>query len=200
MNVAKTGRLRSSNRGIGLQPVKKFGRQAGSLSHISIALALLFAWPAYSQERLFEVVPPNKVPYNYPTPPREGAKGYFPIAENGQAQCVVVLPEGASKRFRHAATGLRAYLALVTGAKIRLVPDTTTPPDGMAAIHLGDTVVGKKTKLELPNLRYGEHIFPNLGGYLVTTLDPRTLVIRGNNDAATIACWNASISSASCSG
>jgi len=150
-----------------------------------VGQALLLAWPAFGQQRLFEVVPPDRVSFNYPTPPREGARDYFPIAENGQARCVVVLPAGASKRFRNAAAGLRAYLSLVTGAKIRLVPDTTTPPDGLAAIHVGDTAVGKKTKLELPDLRYGEHIFPNLGGYLVKTLDPRTLVIRGNNDPAT---------------
>lgn len=154
------------------------------MSALVTTLAFL-ASPTFAQQRQFEVVPPDRVPFNYPTPPQEGAEDYFPIAEDGQARCVVVLPEEASVRLRQAAGGLRAYLALVTGARIQVVTDATAPPDGMAAIHVGDTAVGKKTELSLPCVRYGEHAFPNIGGFLVKTVDTRTCVIRGNSDSAT---------------
>lgn len=50
---------------------------------------------------------------------------------------------------------------------------------GMGQIHIGRTAVPTHVALNLPELRYGEHTLPNVHGYLIKTLDPNTLVIRG---------------------
>ncbi len=136
-------------------------------------------------ERVFDVIPPERLPFNYPDPPREGAAVYFPIATDGQGRCVIVRPANASTAAQSAVAALAQYLNLVTGAAIKVLRDGQPIPAGMAAIHVGDTTLGKAKPLELPELRYGESHFPNVGGSLVKTLNPRTLLIRGANDDAT---------------
>jgi len=160
-------------------------RPAAALVLIAL-LGPLAGLGAFAQERLFEVVPPEKVAFNYPEPPREGAPDYFTIAEEGEAQCVIVQPAGTSRRGRRAGAALCAYLRLVTGGRFRLLADGQAAPAGMAAIHVGDTSVGLNTELALPDVRYGDDVFPNLNGYLVKTPDPKTLVIRGPTETATM--------------
>lgn len=125
------------------------------------------------------------VAFNYPAPPREGAPDFFPVAKDGKARCVIVQPADASAAARSAVGALQAYLNLATGARFTVINDDQTVPADMAAIYVGDTTVGRKTDLELPDLRYGVDRFPNARGYLVKTLDRRTLVIRGASEKAT---------------
>ena len=136
-------------------------------------------------ERVFDVIPTDRLPFNYPDPPREGAVDHFPIAKNGQARCVIVRSASAPRKTQSSISALREYLRLTTGAAIRVLTDQQPIPEGMAAIHVGDTTLGRATPLGLPELRYGSSRFPNLGGFLVKTLDSRTLLIRGPNEAAT---------------
>jgi hypothetical protein len=88
-------------------------------------------------------------------------------------------------RSRPAADLLKAYLDLATGSSIPLVDDGKKIPDGMGAIHVGDTAVSRKVATNIPDVRYGDDAIGNLNGYLVQTLDEKTLIIRGVNDRAT---------------
>src|SRR4051794_39671083 len=72
--------------------------------------------------------------FNYPEPPHEGRAGFFPIAENGQAKCVIV----REAKSRAAAELLKAYLELSTGATFAVVDDGKPVAEGMAAIHVGN--------------------------------------------------------------
>src|SRR4029078_5261112 len=132
---------------------------------------LLLAWPAGAVEKAFQVMPPDKVAFNYPAPPHEAGSGFFPIADKGEARCVIVQPATASPAAQAAVRALQAYLGLATGARFTVIGDDKPVPEGMASIHVGDTVVGKTTDLHLPELRYGDEGFPNLSGYLIKTLD-----------------------------
>ncbi|MBM3891256.1 MAG: hypothetical protein FJ388_19260, partial [Verrucomicrobia bacterium] len=127
----------------------------------------------------------NQESFNYPPPPREGRPDYFTVTENGQARCAIVHPADASKRIIGAASALATYLQLVTGARFSVISDRQAVPEGMAAIHVGDTRVGATTDLNLPDVCYGDDAFPNLSGYLIKTRDPRTLLIRGQTETAT---------------
>jgi len=122
---------------------------------------------------------PVQVAFNYPPPPSEGEKECFPVASEGQACCIVVEPTNAPPAIHKAAEALRAYLAKVTGAPIRLVPENAPDTNGLATIHVGDTAEARGVPLDLPDLRYGKDLFPNLNGFLVKTVDAKTLVIRG---------------------
>jgi len=152
-----------------------------------LVLTLLVACPsqALTQERLFNVVPPEKVPFNYPELPREGELKYFAVSENGEPRCAVVRPADASRTALRAVTGFVRYLQLATGARIRLIGEGTPVPEGIGAIYVGNTRVGLEVELGLPDLRYGQDVIPNLSGYLIKTVDSRTLVIRGATEAAT---------------
>jgi len=154
-------------------------------THTALGLGalLLHACTAVAQDRVFEVIPPDEVAFNYPAPPREAAPDYFAIAENGEARCVIVHPDG-SRGARRAASAFRTYLALVTDARFSVIPESRPIPAGMAAIHVGDTAVARMAPLGLPDVRYGQDALPNLNGYLVQTLDSRTLVIRSRTDTA----------------
>ena len=129
----------------------------------------------------FEVVAPNRVPFNYPDPPHEGAPGFFTIAEGGKARCEIVY----EARSRTAADLLKAYLELSTGASIEVVQDGKQISSGLAAIHVGDTVVARKVDLKIPQSIYGGGAVENVNGFLVRTLDAQTLVIRGVTTRAT---------------
>jgi hypothetical protein len=148
-------------------------------------LFLLLGLAVAAGQPLFEVLPPEKAAFNYPPPPREGAAEFFPIAQDGVAKCVIIRPAQASTAAQAAARSLQSYLNLATGARIQVVADDKAAPADLAAIHVGDTTAGLKTDLGLPELHYGGARFPNLRGYLVKTLDRRTLVIRGVDEAAT---------------
>jgi hypothetical protein len=155
-------------------------RKAAMMNHSSIAsasatvllLLLLIAAGLQAAEQ---------VAFNYPDPPREGKAGYFTIAQDGAARCVIVR-EGRS---RLTAELLKTYLDLATGASIPLLDDGRKIPDGLAAIHVGDTAAARKLELNIPELHYGEDVIANLNGYLVQTVDPQTLVIRGVSETAT---------------
>ena len=151
---------------------------------VASALAVVGpAHPAYAADgHVFEVVPPEKVPFNYPDPPKEGAPDFFPVADGGKARCVIVR-DAAS---RAAADLLKAYLELSTGAAFQIVDDEKKIPDGLAAIHVGNTVTARTVELKIPDVRYGQDTMSNVNGYLVRTLDARTLIIRGQTDRATM--------------
>lgn len=155
-----------------------------------VLLCLLFLTSmsvAGEQTKLFEVVPPEKAAFNYPAPPQEGKKDFFTIAENGQARCVIL--KSADRKAKEASRGaeiLKAYLELATGANIPVIEEGKNIPAGMGVIHVGDTELGLKTDLALPDVRYGNDAFPNISGYLVKTVAPDVLVIRGKTDRATM--------------
>jgi len=58
----------------------------------------------------FEVIPPNRVEFNYPDPPREGRADYFTIAEEGRARCMIIRSARPSGEDMRAAATLKAYL------------------------------------------------------------------------------------------
>jgi len=165
-----------------------FSRMARSRQSCLVSACLIAAFLAatvLAQGKAFDPVPVARLPFNWPDQPKEGAADFFTIAVDGQPRCVIVLPAKGSRAAGFAASGLATYLRLVTGARIRLIKDTAPVPEGMSAIHVGTTAVALKVDLGLPDVRYGNEVLPNLNGYLVKTVDARTLVIRGMTDSAT---------------
>lgn len=139
----------------------------------------------YAANPVFDVMPPEQLPFNFPDPPQEGAADYFPVATDGKARCVIVYPDDATPSLLAAVREFAAYLRLSTGGDFLTQPDRKTIPNDLAAIHVGDTEVARSVDLTLPRLRYGDHKFENLRGFVVKTLDPKTLVIRGVDEKAT---------------
>jgi hypothetical protein len=166
-------------------PFRHFRTARPKLAVLRWLLAVAVAFNGLAVEQRFEVVPAKDLPFNYPDPPREGAADFFPIASKGRARCMIVQPATASGALQSTVRSLQAYLKLVTGADIPVVTDGARGQPGLAAIHVGDTARGLKLDLGLLDLRYGGDRFPNLNGYLIKTLDRRTLLIRGANDRAT---------------
>lgn len=123
--------------------------------------------------------PSEPIAFNFPDPPREGRPGYFAVAEDGRARCAIVHAANADRPIQGMSGQLAAYLGLVTGAKFQVQPDNMAVPPGMGAIHVGDTTVSAARPLALPEVRYGDEVFPNVQGYEIRTLDPHTLLIRG---------------------
>lgn len=134
----------------------------------------------------FEVIDPAQIDFNWPDPPKEGAANYFHISENGEARCIIVHPEAATQYFRWMASRLAGYLEGATGAAFRVIPESRLDriPAGMGQIHLGNTAVALEVPLKLPDLHYGRHVFPNLNGFEIRTLNPSQLLIRGPSDEA----------------
>ncbi|MCX6908370.1 MAG: DUF4838 domain-containing protein, partial [Verrucomicrobia bacterium] len=128
---------------------------------------------------------PEKAPFNYPPPPVEGKADYFAIAENGQAKCCLVLPRPLKSEEQAAARMLQIYLKLVTGVDFALAAEDT-PPAGLGQIHLGETKAAQQFALDLPPARYGKTELPNVNGYVIKTVSPTLLVIRGATPKATI--------------
>ena len=132
------------------------------------------------------VTPPDKIAFNYPAPPKEGKNGFFVIAEAGQARCCLVVPAQPQSDERHAADVLRTYLKLTTGAEFPVVEDNKAMPPALAQIHIGETTKSRETALDVPALHYGDQALPNINGFLVKTVDPQTLVLRGVRPRATV--------------
>jgi hypothetical protein len=127
----------------------------------------------------------GRAEFNYPQPPREGKAPYFTIAENGRARCCLVLSDHPQGPEVQAAVALQVYLQLATGASFDRCRENAIPA-GLNAIHLGGTKTGLQAALDLPALRYGDATLPNVNGYLVRTVSPRVLVIRGATPEATL--------------
>jgi hypothetical protein len=142
---------------------------------------------------LAQAAEPNPAPlepaalagFQFPDPPREGAGDYFRIAEQGRARCQILVPAGASGALQATARLLAGYLKLATGADFPVVTEGPRADPDRPTIHLGPTRRALQVELGLPELRYGEDRFPNRSGYLIKTLDRRTLLIRGATDPAT---------------
>lgn len=127
------------------------------------------------------VTPPDKVAFNWPPAPQQGAAGYFAVAAGGQARCCLVIPSQPKTQEVVAASMLGTYLKLITGADFTRVKEGNEPA-GLAQIHLGETAVARQTALDLPPLRYGKNQMPNVNGFLAKTVSPTLLVIRGGSD------------------
>ena len=119
-----------------------------------------------SAEQVFEVLAPEKLPFSYPDPPKEGAPDFFAIATDGAASCAIVYSENASPSLQAAVREFAAYLKLSTGAAFQVLPETRAVPDGLGAIHVGETKVARSVELALPTLRYGEDEFEKKYGAL----------------------------------
>jgi hypothetical protein len=142
-------------------------------------LALVLAAAAWSAP--LRVTPPGKVAFNWPSPPQVGAPGYFAIAAEGQPRCCLVITSNTKPQETMAASMLATYLKLITGADFATVREDAVPA-GLGQIHLGDTAVAQQTPLNLPPLQYGNNQMPNVNGFLVKTVSPTVLVIRGGSD------------------
>jgi len=127
------------------------------------------------------ILPLDKVTFNWPPPKQTGQKDYFIVARDGKPACSIVLPTRATNIEEKSAELLKLYLDLVTGGSFVVKRE---PADG-PAIYIGDTVVGKKLDLGLPQIHYASLTLPNLHGFLLQTVDPHTLVIRGYLDMGT---------------
>lgn len=148
-------------------------------------ILLSSAGPVWGAERVVQIVPPGQIGFNYPSAPLEGEAEYFSIADNGEPRCVIVHSADASRAAKATTVALAQYLNLVTGGRIRVIDDSAEVPNGMGAIHVGDTDVGRTVELALPDLQYGDKRVRNVRGYLIKTLSPRILVMRGGNETAT---------------
>ncbi len=126
------------------------------------------------------------VAFNFPPPPNEGAADYFPIAQEGTARAAIIYPAEYAPEEIRAARSLQQYLELVTGAALPLVAEGAAVPEGLARVCIGNTTAAAASAIILPDIQYGEHTFPNVNGYLVQTLAPDTLIIRGNTPQATM--------------
>ena len=152
---------------------------------IPFLACLLLVAGGHGADPVFEVLKPDQVTFNYPDPPKEGEASFFAIAKGGEAQCVIVIPEKPDKSFRAAVSEFAKYIELSTGAEIKIVEDGNEIPAGLGAIHVGETTRAKSVPLDLPELDYGDGKFLNRRGFLVKTLDPETLLIRGYDNDAT---------------
>jgi len=139
----------------------------------------------WADATLFPVVAPEKVAFNYPEPPHEGQAGFFTIAEDAQARCVIVRPASATPEEMYAVELLQTYLQLVTGTVMPVLSETDPLPADMNRIAIGATQLSARIPLNLPQVQYGDDVFPNLDGYLVCTPDARTLIIHGATPRAT---------------
>jgi hypothetical protein len=149
--------------------------------HFSLKRKLLLPLLALTQSLLGAspehpvILPPDKVTFNRPPPKEMGQKDYFAVAQEGKAACSIILPAKAANMEERSAELLKLYLDLVTGASFEIKRE----PAGGPGIYIGDTEAGKKLALNLPPVRYASLAIPNLHGFLVQTVDPNTLVIRG---------------------
>jgi hypothetical protein len=151
------------------------------------ALVLMVSLPASSaiDAPLFPVIAPADVAFNYPEPPQEGAANFITLTQNGQACCVIVLPATANPEERFAAEMLKMYLTLVSGATVPLLAETEHPTAAITGIYLGATKAAARVPLDLPPVRYGDDVLPNVNGFLVCTPDAQTLIIHGATPRAT---------------
>lgn len=132
------------------------------------------------------VTPPAELDFNYPPPPAEGEADFFTIAADSEAKAAIVLAEGRTSEELRAARNLKLYLEESTGASFTIVTEEDEIPHGLGTIHVGDTSVGQTVDLHLPPVYYSDLQMPNVNGFLVKTLDPETLVIRGATPQATV--------------
>jgi hypothetical protein len=123
--------------------------------------------------------------FNFPPAAAEGEPDYFTIAEDGESRCVIVVPTKASREEARASRMLKLYLEQITSGSFAVVTEDKVPNDGNA-IYLGNTQRGTSIPLDLPPARYGDSELPNVNGFLITTPDESTLIIRGQTPAATI--------------
>ena len=130
------------------------------------------------------VTPAAKPAVNYPPPPVEGQSDYFAVAENGQAKCCLILPGEAKVWERAAAHWLKQYFKFVTGADFSVIAEDRAPA-GLGQIHVGDTMAARQVPLDLATSPYGRKELPDVNGYLIKTVSPTLLVIRGVNQKAT---------------
>jgi hypothetical protein len=72
---------------------------------------------------VFEVLPPDRVAFNYPPPPQEGAAGFFSIAKDGKAECIIVQARAASSSEQAAIRTFQTYLNLSTGARFTVASE-----------------------------------------------------------------------------
>lgn len=151
---------------------------------LALALPVQFA-SLNAAEPVFQVVPPEQLPFNFPDPPQEGQAEFFSIAVDGKARCVIIYPDHASPGHVAAIREFAEYLRLATGGEFQLLPEGRAIPNGLSAIHVGNTSVAQRVELALPKLRYGDSEFDNLRGFLIQTVDSKTLVIRGVDETAT---------------
>ena len=169
--------------------MERKGSQDEIMSRVLFAIpflaCLLLVAGGHGADPVFEVLKPDQVTFNYPDPPKEGEASFFAIAKGGEAQCVIVIPEKPDKSFRAAVSEFAKYIELSTGAEIKIVEDGNEIPAGLGAIHVGETTRAKSVPLDLPELDYGDGKFLNRRGFLVKTLDPETLLIRGYDNDAT---------------
>ena len=89
-----------------------------------------------------------------------------------------MLPERPKAGEVQAAAMLQTYLGLATGAVFARCSEKAIPA-GLKQIHLGDTRAALAVPLDIPPARYSDLRVPNVNGYLVRTLSPQRLLIRG---------------------
>lgn len=123
--------------------------------------------------------PAGQIAFNFPDAPHEGKPEYFTVAEEGRAGCVIVHAADADRYTQETARLLASYLRLVTGSQFLIKPGNEVIPPGMGAIHVGGTSTPTAPPLALPEVHYGDEVFPNVQGFEIRTLDPKTLLIRG---------------------
>ena len=145
-----------------------------------LVLLVALAIPSCAAEWHPKIVPVDQVDFNWPPAREVGEPDFFTVAKDGRAACSIVIPANPTKYEEKCAALLKLYLDLVTGADFEVKREPASGP----AIYIGDTEVGRKVMPDLPPIEYGDLTLPNLHGFLVKTVDPDTLVIRGNRDIA----------------
>ena len=133
--------------------------------------ALLLAaitMPAFAADFHPTILPVDKVPFNWPPPARIGEANYFKIAIDGKPRCAIILPERPAPAERLAAESLQTYLRVVTGGDFEIKNE---PADG-PGIYIGATERAKSFRsiCRTSSIRYS---LPNIGGFVVQTVDPR---------------------------
>ncbi|MCD6361616.1 MAG: DUF4838 domain-containing protein [Armatimonadetes bacterium] len=146
---------------------------------VTVVLAISCAWAEGPAEL-------GRIDFNFPPPPAEGQADYLTIARDGEATACIVVPAKAALDERRAARALEIYLEAVTGGSFSIITDDQDGPALPGRIHVGDTAVAREVPLDLPPVRYGDIELPNINGYMVATVNPNTLIIRGANPKATL--------------
>ncbi len=142
-----------------------------------ICIAILMAAGACSAGEWHpKITPIDEVEFNWPPPMEVGQGDYFTIARDGTTKCAIVIPASPTAQEEKLAGMLATYLGIVTGGTFEVMRE---PFSGGPAIYVGNTTVGLRVAMDFPPVKYPSLSLPNLHAFMIKTVDPNTLVIRG---------------------
>ena len=90
----------------------------------------------------------------------------FRFADNGKAECVIVLPDRPKGFEQDAAKDLQHFLSRMTGADFKVMPESKVPAEG-SAIYVGQTEYAGKQDIHFDKLTPEEWVIRPVGKNLI---------------------------------